>query len=221
MMVFYLYNMKVISTNLGKSTTILWNGKEEQTGIYKYPTSEAIQLLNEDVENDTVIDRKHHGGINKACYLYSADQYPYWKNLYPNLGWDWGMFGENLTIEGLDESELRIGDTYKLGTALVQITQPREPCYKLGIRFNDSKIIKQFVTHNYPGTYVKVLETGTVTTGDDMILISQSKNSLTINQYYQFLFAKTKDPEVIQLILSNDTLPEYKKERLRNSLKTQ
>ncbi|WP_240927966.1 MOSC domain-containing protein [Cellulophaga sp. Z1A5H] len=213
--------MKVISTNLGKSTTILWNGKEEQTGIYKYPTSEAIQLLNEDVENDTVIDRKHHGGINKACYLYSADQYPYWKNLYPNLGWDWGMFGENLTIEGLDESELRIGDTYKLGTALVQITQPREPCYKLGIRFNDSKIIKQFVTHNYPGTYVKVLETGTVTTGDDMILISQSKNSLTINQYYQFLFAKTKDPEVIQLILSNDTLPEYKKERLRNSLKTQ
>ncbi|MBO0592151.1 MOSC domain-containing protein [Cellulophaga sp. E16_2] len=221
MMVFYLYNMKVISTNLGKSTTILWNGKEEQTGIYKYPTSEAIQLLNEDVANDTVIDRKHHGGVNKACYLYSADQYPYWKNLYPNLGWDWGMFGENLTIEGLDESELRIGDTYKLGTALVQITQPREPCYKLGIRFNDSKIIKQFVTHNYPGTYVKVLETGTVTTGDDMILISQSKNSLTINQYYQFLFAKTKDPEVIQLILSNDTLPEYKKERLRNSLKTQ
>ncbi|WP_255535193.1 MOSC domain-containing protein [Cellulophaga sp. E16_2] len=213
--------MKVISTNLGKSTTILWNGKEEQTGIYKYPTSEAIQLLNEDVANDTVIDRKHHGGVNKACYLYSADQYPYWKNLYPNLGWDWGMFGENLTIEGLDESELRIGDTYKLGTALVQITQPREPCYKLGIRFNDSKIIKQFVTHNYPGTYVKVLETGTVTTGDDMILISQSKNSLTINQYYQFLFAKTKDPEVIQLILSNDTLPEYKKERLRNSLKTQ
>ncbi|ADV49696.1 MOSC domain containing protein [Cellulophaga algicola DSM 14237] len=221
MMVFYLYNMKVISTNLGKSTTILWNGKEEQTGIYKYPTSEAIQLLNEDVANDTVIDRKHHGGVNKACYLYSADQYPYWKNLYPNLGWDWGMFGENLTIEGLDESELRIGATYKLGTALVQITQPREPCYKLGIRFNDSKIIKQFVTHNYPGTYVKVLETGTVTTGDDMILISQSKNSLTINQYYQFLFAKTKDPEVIQLILSNDTLPEYKKERLRNSLKTQ
>ncbi|WP_041557715.1 MOSC domain-containing protein [Cellulophaga algicola] len=213
--------MKVISTNLGKSTTILWNGKEEQTGIYKYPTSEAIQLLNEDVANDTVIDRKHHGGVNKACYLYSADQYPYWKNLYPNLGWDWGMFGENLTIEGLDESELRIGATYKLGTALVQITQPREPCYKLGIRFNDSKIIKQFVTHNYPGTYVKVLETGTVTTGDDMILISQSKNSLTINQYYQFLFAKTKDPEVIQLILSNDTLPEYKKERLRNSLKTQ
>ncbi|MCR1026140.1 MOSC domain-containing protein [Cellulophaga baltica] len=213
--------MKVISTNLGKSTTILWNGKEEQTGIYKYPTSEAIQLLNEDVANDTVIDRKHHGGVHKACYLYSADQYPYWKNHYPDLEWDWGMFGENLTIEGLDESKLRIGSTYKLGSALVQITQPREPCYKLGIRFNDSKIIKKFVAHNYPGTYIKVLETGTVTTGDEMILISQSENSLTINQYYQFLFAKTKDPEVIQLILSNDALPKYKKERLRNSLKTQ
>lgn len=220
-MVFYLYNMKVISTNLGKSTTIQWNGKEEQTGIYKYPTQNGIQLLKEDVENDTVIDRKHHGGVTKACYVYSADQYPYWKKLYPDLEWDWGMFGENLTIEDLDESKLRIGDTYKLGTSLVQITQPREPCYKLGIRFNDQKIIKQFVQHNYPGSYIKILETGIVSPGDEMILISQSENRLTINQYYQFLFAKTKDPEIIKLILSNDALPEYKKEKLRNALKTQ
>lgn len=211
--------MKVISTNLGEPTIIQWNGKEEQTGIYKYPTSAAIKLLNEDVANDTVIDRIHHGGINKACYLYSADQYPYWKELYPDLKWNWGMFGENLTIEGLDESKIRIGDIYKIGNALVQITQPREPCYKLGIRFNDMKILKQFVEHNNPGTYVKILETSTVKIGDEMTLVSQSKNSLTINQYYEFLFAKIKDPKVIKLILNNEVVPEKKKIKLLNSLK--
>lgn len=212
--------MKVISTNIGNPTTILWNGKEEQTGIYKYPTSKEIQLLKEDVANDTVIDRKHHGGIHKACYLYSADQYSYWKKLYPNLKWDWGMFGENLTIQGFNESEIRIGDTYKIGNALVQITQPREPCYKLGIRFNDQKIIKQFINHNNPGTYVKILETGTVKIGDEVKLVSQANNSLTINQYYEFLFAKIKDPSIVKLVLDNEGLPERKKEKLRNSLKT-
>ncbi|MBU2998063.1 MOSC domain-containing protein [Cellulophaga baltica] len=211
--------MKVISTNIGTSTTIKWNGKEEQTGIYKYPTNKPLFLNTEDVDNDTVIDRRYHGGVNKACYLYAAEQYDYWKNLYPNLDWNWGMFGENLTIKGLDESTLRIGDVYELGSALVQITQPREPCYKLGVRFQDQKIIKQFVQHNYPGTYIKILETGTVTIGDTMLLKTQSTNALTIHQYYEFLFAKEKDQRTIRLILENDALPNYKKERVKNLLK--
>ena len=129
------------------------------------------------------------------------------------------MFGENLTIEGLNEDTIRIGDIYKLGSALVQISQPREPCYKLGVRFNDSKVIKQFVKHNFPGTYVKILETGSVALNDEMVLIEQSENTLTINQYYKFLFAKEKDPELVKLVLSNLALPEYKKERLRIALK--
>lgn len=215
MMVFYLYRMKVISTNLGLPTTVLWNGKKEQTGIFKYPVNNPLHLGVTDVDNDTVIDRKHHAGVHKACYIYSADQYPYWKELYPNMEWNWGMFGENLTIEGLDESKLRIGAIYKIGSALVQITQPREPCYKLGIRFNNQKIIKQFVKHNYPGTYVRILETGNVAMGDELLLMKQSENPLTIYQYYEFLFAKDKDQETIKLILENDALPEYKKERLR------
>tara|TARA_R110000868_G_scaffold51182_4_gene162615 strand:+ start:2006 stop:2665 length:660 start_codon:yes stop_codon:yes gene_type:complete len=218
-MVFYLYKMKVISTNLGKPTTFTWNGKEEQTGIFKYPTKKPLYLGETDVENDTVIDRKHHAGINKACYLYSADQYEYWKKIYPNLDWNWGMFGENLTIKGLDESKIRIGDIYKLGSTLVQITQPREPCYKLGIRFDNQKIIKQFVEHNYPGTYIRVLESGNVVTGDELLLVKQSENTLTINRYYEFLFSKEKDAETINLILENEAVPEYKKERLRRQLK--
>lgn len=211
--------MRVLSTNLGKPRTFLWNGKEEQTGIFKSPSQKPIHLGVSDVDDDTVIDRVHHAGENKACYIYSADQYPYWKKLYPKMEWDWGMFGENLTIEGLDESLIRIGDIYKIGSALVQISQPREPCYKLGVRFNDVKIIKKFVAHNYPGTYVKILEPGTVAINDELKLIKQSDNTLTVYQYYEFLFAKNKSPEMVKLVLENEAVPQYKKERLINSLK--
>ena len=207
--------MKVISTNLGKPTKIIWNGKETLTGIYKYPVDAPLFLDMEDVKDDTVVDRKHHGGTYKACYLFSADNYPYWKEKYPLLDWNWGMFGENLTIEGMDESQLRIGSIYKLGTTLVQITQPREPCYKLGIRFNDQHILKQFIDHGCPGTYVRVLERGTVSVGDSMELTEESNNPLTIKEFYNLLFAKTKNQGVLELALNNEAIPPNKKEKLK------
>src|SRR5690606_8154941 len=110
--------MKIISTNIGNATTILWRGQEEKTGIYKYPVAEPIYLGTTDVAKDTVTDRKGHAGINKACLIFSADQYPFWKNEYPDLPWDWGIFGENLTVAGLDESVIRVGNVYRIGTAL-------------------------------------------------------------------------------------------------------
>ncbi|MBW8243837.1 MOSC domain-containing protein [Muricauda oceani] len=206
--------MKVISTNLGKPTKIVWNGKETLTGIYKYPVEEPLFLDTEDVKDDSVVDRRFHGGIYKACYLFSADNYPYWKKKYPLLDWDWGMFGENLTLEGLDESQLRIGSIYKLGGAMVQITQPREPCYKLGIRFNDQDILKQFIDHGFPGTYVRVLEPGKVSVGDTMELVEESKNPLTVKAFYTLLFAKTKDKDVLSWALNNEALPESKRKKL-------
>jgi len=210
--------MKVIATNISKPTTIVWNGKEEQTGIYKYPVSEPIFLGKLDVIKDTVIDRKHHGGINKACYLFSVDNYEYWKNLYPNLDWNWGMFGENITVEGLNESTLRIGNIYKVGECKVQITQPREPCYKLGIRFGTQKILKEFIEHQSPGTYIKILKEGFVKTGDSFELVEESDNSLTIEQFYNLLYAKVKDKTIIKEAINNTALPEYKKETLKKYL---
>ncbi|WP_299436012.1 MOSC domain-containing protein [uncultured Maribacter sp.] len=210
--------MKVIATNISKPTTIVWNGKEEQTGIYKYPVNEPIFLGKSDVEKDTVIDRKHHGGIDKACYLFSADNYEYWKNLYPNLDWNWGMFGENITVEGLNESTLRIGNIYTVGECKVQITQPREPCYKLGIRFGTQKVLKEFIEHQFPGTYIKVLKEGNVKTGDSFELMEESDNSLTIQQYYNLLYAKVKDEEIIKTAITNSTLPEHKREKLKKYL---
>lgn len=210
--------MKVISTNIGKPTIFLRNGNEEMTGIFKYPISEPLKLGKSDVARDSVIDRIHHGGEHKACYLFSSDQYPYWKSKYPELEWNWGMFGENLTVEGLDEDELRIGDIYKIGTALVQISQPREPCYKLGVRFKNQAILKQFIDHGYPGTYVRVIEEGKVKTGDELILVKRSTNELTIKQFYLFLYAKTKEPEIARMAFDNEALPLYKRERLRKFL---
>jgi len=209
--------MKIVSTNIGTSTTFLWNGKEEQTGIFKHPVPEPLFLTLNDVSNDTVIDRVHHAGSNKACYLFAADNYPYWKKLYPQLEWNWGMFGENLTVEGLNESIIRIGDIYKIGTALVQISQPREPCYKLGVRFKDQSILKKFIEHGHPGTYIRILEEGEVKKGDEVQLVEQSKNTLTVKQFYE-MFAKNKSKKILSLFMNNTSVPQYKKERYKKFL---
>ncbi|WP_420399013.1 MOSC domain-containing protein [Flagellimonas sp.] len=211
--------MRIISTNLGKPTPIVWNGQETTTGIFKYPVNEPITLESESVAKDNISDRKVHGGVFKACYLFAKEQYPYWKEKYPNLDWDWGMFGENLTVEGLDETTLKIGNIYKVGTALVQVTQPREPCFKLGIRFDDQDILKTFIDHGYPGTYIRVLEVGQVQIGDEFELVEESPNPLTTQQFYQLLFTRKKDPEQIQLALENEALPQRKRDKLRRFLK--
>ncbi len=210
--------MKVISTNLGEPTTFEWNGATEQTGIFKYPTRASLTLTVNDVQDDTIIDRVHHGGTNKACYLFSSDYYGYWKAKYPHLEWDWGMFGENLTMQGMDESQMRVGNTYRLGTALVQLSQPREPCYKLGIRFGTQSILKQFVEHGHPGTYVKVLEPGQVTKDDVMQLVEESTNPLTVQQFYNLMFLKEKPLELLQTFMENPAVPQYKKDRYKKYL---
>ena len=211
--------MKIIATNIAKPTTIVWNGKTQTTGIYKYPTKEGIYLEKEDVKGDEVSDRKHHGGIFKACYLFSEDHYAYWQNLYPNLDFNYGIFGENLTVKGLDETKISVGDIYKIGTALVQVTQPREPCFKLGIRFGTQAILKQFIKHARPGTYVRVLEEGLIKPGDKMILVQAATNSLTTTQLFSLLFAIQKDQSQLALIVNNDAIPLKKRQKLAAFIK--
>lgn len=177
--------MKVISVNLGALKVINYKGKIVETGIFKYPVNKPIFLGTEDVENDSVIDRKYHGGIAQAVYGYSQNHYAYWKGLYPNLDWNYGMFGENLTISDLEESETFVGNTYKLGDALLEVTKPREPCYKLGIRFGTQEIVKQFWNSTKCGVYFKVLQTGNVSVGDELILVNKAENSPTIAEVYE------------------------------------
>jgi MOSC domain-containing protein YiiM len=210
--------MKIISTNIAKATTVIFNGEKVTTGIYKTPTNKPVYLGKENVKGDEVSDRRYHGGEFKACYLFSENQYPYWKNLYPNLEWDWGMFGENLTVSNLDETKIYIGDIYKIGNALVQITQPREPCFKFGVKFGNQNVLNQFIQHGYPGTYVRVLKEGFVKTGDSLELVEQAKNSLTTFQLYDLLFSKHKNQDHLKLALNNDALPLSKRNKLETFL---
>ncbi|OGS73919.1 MAG: sulfurase [Flavobacteria bacterium RIFCSPLOWO2_12_FULL_35_11] len=177
--------MKVISVNLGELKVINYKGKIVETGIFKYPVNQPVFLGNEAIKNDAIIDRKHHGGIEKAVYGYSENHYAYWKELYPNLDWNYGMLGENLTISNLEETEIFVGNIYKLGEALLEVTKPREPCYKLGIRFGTQEIVKQFWNSTKCGVYFKVLQTGNVSVGDELILVNKAENSPTIAEVYE------------------------------------
>lgn len=172
--------MKIVSTNIGERKEIISKGKKVVTGIFKFPVLQAIFLDLEEVTGDEISDRKYHGGIEQAVYGYSIEHYEYWKPLYPNLDWTLGMFGENLTIDVLDETQIHVGDRFRVGSAILEATLQRSPCHKLGIRFENMKIVKQLWNTTKCGVYFKVLQTGFVKVGDDFQQIKTCFDNPTI-----------------------------------------
>lgn len=205
--------MKVISTNIGETKEVSWRGKAVQTGIFKSSVDSGIFLGNSDVVDDHVVDRRYHGGEFKACYLYSADHYTHWSELYPDKDMPYGMFGENLTVEGLDETEMTIGSTYRVGKALIQVSEPREPCFKLGIRFDDQGVLKHFINSTYSGVYVKVIEEGHVNPNDELELVD-FVDGPSIVDVYKMLYANSIDDDTL-LQLAED---KHLRPRLREKL---
>jgi MOSC domain-containing protein YiiM len=185
--------MKIISTNIGQSTTIIRNGNKIKTGFFKTSVKGPLSLGLTDVVGDVVINRKHHGGIDKACYLYSADHYDYWKEKFPKLIWDWGMFGENLTIEGLNEAKIKIGDTFKVGTAIIQVSQPRRPCTTLGLKFGTQDMINLFNNSPYPGVYVRIIKEGKVKVGDALELIKTTSDNPSVEDIFSLFSTNNKN----------------------------
>ena len=212
--------MHVVSTNVGKKTAISVRGKEVFTGIFKYQVHRPLVLGRDDVEGDAVIDRRYHGGVDKACYLYSADHYSFWKKVYPNVEWSWGMFGENLTVVGLDESELHVGEIFSIGTAKVQVTQPRQPCFKLGIRFGDPTAVREFVRAERPGAYVRVLHEGTVQTGDELQLDLENKQNFSLATVFHLLYNGQDNQEDVRRAIEMPELAEACRSDLKKLLKT-
>lgn len=176
--------MKIITTNLGERKEINWKGKMVTTGIFKYPVDEPVFLDIEDVKGDTICNREHHGGVLQAVYGYSLKHYDYFKPFYPQLDWQNGIFGENLTIDDLDETKLHRGDIFKVGDAILEVTVQRNPCMKLGVRFNDMKIVKQFWNTTMCGVYFKVIQTGFVKAGDEFEQIKSCPENPTIAELY-------------------------------------
>ena len=198
--------MRVVSTNVGLRRKHIWKGKEYETGIYKYPVEQGIRLEKFDVEGDNVVDRKNHGGLDKACYLYSYDHYPFWQERYPSLAFHMGMMGENITVEELDEKQLYIGDVLQIGRAKVEISQPRQPCKTLGIKFNDQGVIKRFLNTTFSGCYVRIIEAGNVTKGDSIDLLERKTNAQRLDLVFNLIVNKTVDSAFKKAALNNPYL---------------
>lgn len=210
--------MQIVSTNIAEPRTIAWKGQEIQTGIYKFGVDVPLFLGTEDVENDHVVDRRYHGGPDKACYLYSADHYPFWKSKYPVQDWKWGMFGENLTVAGLNESGMRIGDRFQIGEALVQVTQPRQPCFKLGVRFGDQNVVDDFWKSSFPGVYVRILQPGYVKKDDQFTLLASNPESLTVSQTFSIFRSNRENIALIMKALDEPFLAESCRNDIRKIL---
>lgn len=208
--------MKVVSLNIGERTTVIWNKKPIETGIFKYAVAHSIFLGKEDVANDNVVDRKYHGGIDKACYIYSMDHYPFWKEKYPDSDLQFGAFGENITMENLDESNVFIGEQYQLGEAIVEISQPRQPCFKLGIRFDNPLVVKDFFQSEFPGVYLRIIKEGNVSTGDKMVLISQPDNRISVAEVHSLFHSNKENRELAKKVIADDKLAiNYKKDIIK------
>ena len=213
--------MKIISTNIGSEKTIEWKGKSITTGIYKLPVDGSIYLDSRGVRHDYINNLKVHGGLDKACYGYGENYYTYWKDLYPNLDWTYGMFGENLTISNVDEAEIKIGDIYKLGKAIVQVSQPRQPCNKIAARFGATELLKQFIDFDHPGIYLRVIQMGNVQVGDEFLLDLRNQKALSLQQIHQLIFSK-KDvvsAEMAQEALFDSNLATSAKNEIRRHWK--
>jgi len=157
--------MKLISVNVGLPRVVRSNGDSVTTGIFKEPVAGRVMLRTLNLDGDRQADLSVHGGPSKAVFVYPAEHYDYWQRELPEMELPWGMFGENFTATGLAESELNIGDQFRVGSALVMVTEPRMPCYKLGIRFNRPDILKRFLASGRTGFYFAVLQEGEVEPG--------------------------------------------------------
>ena len=211
--------MEIKSTNAAEPTTFIWKEAEVTTGIFKKPTGTPIFLSTNKVVGDEISDRIHHGGYYKACYLFSAEEYPFWKKQYPDLDWTWGMFGENLTVTNYNPHQVFLGDVYRVGEALVQISQYREPCYKLGYKFGDQKVIQQFIDRGNGGTYLSILEEGEVNVKDPFILVNRLEKSITVAALFELVYADIKDPDLLKIASLSNALSPKKREWFASFLK--
>lgn len=197
--------MEVVSVNRGDKKEVIWQGKKVLTGIFKSPVR-SILLGKEDVVDDDVVDRRYHGGIDKAVYAYNADYYPFWTQLFPNINHDYGMMGENITISGMNENEIRIGAKYQIGEAEIEVSQPRQPCFKLGIRFQDQSVLKKFIQSGYSGIYFRVLKEGVVTIGDKLILLEETASEPFVMECHQVNYKQTTDMLVAENVKKSSYL---------------
>jgi MOSC domain-containing protein YiiM len=183
--------MKIVSLNVGIPREVLWHGQPVTTGIFKSPTSERIRLRTLNLDGDRQADLTVHGGEHKAVYCYPVEHYTYWQKKLPGRDLPLGVFGENFTTEGMLEQDVHLGDRFAINDAEVVVTQPRLPCYKLGIRFQADDMVKKFLASRRIGFYVAVTREGSVAAGDEMIPVVRNASAISIADFLRLFLTKS------------------------------
>ena len=199
--------MELISVNVGLPREVNWKGKTVRTGIFKEPVSDRVMVRSLNLNGDGQADLTVHGGLEKAVYVYPFEHYAYWRNELPDTELTLGSFGENFTVTGFREEALNIGDRFQVGTVQLMVTQPRMPCYKLGIRFGRPDIVKRFLASRRTGFYFSVLQEGEVGAGDTLELVSQDDNNITVADITQLYTREKTDPELLHRAAQLEPLP--------------
>lgn len=199
--------MKLISVNVGLPREVSWRGKTVLTSIWKEPVNGSVRVSTLNVEGDRQADLSVHGGADKAVYLYPCEHYPYWRHHLPESELLWGAFGENFTTEGLSEADVNIGDRFRIGSAEFTVTQPRMPCFKLGIRFGRPDILKRFLQSGRTGFYLAVVREGEVAAGDPIHVVARHGNAVTVADIVNLYTADSENQELLHRAVELSALP--------------
>lgn len=213
--------MKLVSVNVGLPREVTWHGKLVTTGIFKQPVTGRVALHKLNLDGDRQADLTVHGGEYKAVYCYPISHYDYWKKELPGRELPLAIFGENFTVDGPLEDTVHIGDQFSIGSAEVVVTQPRLPCYKLGIRFGDDTMVHRFLDSGKSGFYLAVTREGEVGAGDEIKLTSSDSNAVPVSAINRLYVVKTysdDDLNMIQRALRVAALTESWKEYFRERL---
>lgn len=209
--------MRVISLNVGRPRPVPWKGKLLETGIFKEPVTGRVALRGHQLEGDGQGDRSVHGGEFKAVYAYPSEHYPFWCAELEVATLPWAAFGENLSTEGLMESEALIGDVYRIGSARLRVTQPRFPCSRLALRHGRDDIIKRFLHSLRSGIYFAVEAEGELAAGDEIQLERRGASGISVHEITQ-LVAGPRDPELLRRAVALAELPPSLHEQLAGYL---
>lgn len=185
---------RIVSVNVSLPKAVAWQGRTIRTGIFKEPVSGRVRATRHGLAGDGQADQRVHGGRTKAVYAYPSEHYAYWRRELRDQDLPWGMFGENLTTEGLLETEVRVGDRFRVGTAILEVTQPRRPCVKLGIRFGREDIIPRFRQARRSGFYLAVVEEGELGAGDTIERFGPGRDTPTIDEIVR-LSEESEEPQ--------------------------
>ena len=206
--------MQVISVNVGLPREVIWKGITVRTGIFKDPVNGPVTIRKLNLAGDQQADLTVHGGAEKAVYAYPSEHYEYWRRKLPEVQFSWGKFGENFTTEGLAEDSLCIGDRLRVGSAMLMVTQPRMPCYKLALRFDRDDMIKRFLTSQRSGFYFSVIEEGEAQAGSKVEIMSRDPHRVAVVDIVRLYLRQAHDPELLHRAMNVSALPQNWKAEL-------